>query len=197
MEVIETPKLSTECFSFVTSWCGGWWDILLDITGGAQSLHHVRAGCSPVWGTLQGRGSHCPKVWSTNCSLQSARTLWGSSNSYLRTARLFICPTGQCPTPPSRVDIKLTKFKIKECRTQVFSLTCTDMIIVHCWSTVLCSRVEVSVGSSDLALRKPVWQFLYCPGSRVGLGLGDKSVCANFLFRAQTTVIELGTRRRK
>ena len=116
------------------------------------------------------QGSHCPKVWSTNCSLQSARTLWGSSNSYLRTARLFICPTGQCPTPPSRVDIKLTKFKIKECRTQVFSLTCTDMIIVHCWSTVLCSRLEVSVGSSDLALRKPVWQFLYCAGW-AGLGL--------------------------
>ena len=60
VEVIETPKLNKECFSFVAGR-----DSLLDIYGAATTLVLGAAPApSSVSGTVQGwlQGSHCPKV---------------------------------------------------------------------------------------------------------------------------------------
>ena len=70
VEVIETPKLNKECFSFVAGQTRPGRDILLDINGAATTLvlgaapSSQLSALSSVSGTLQGglQGSHCPKV---------------------------------------------------------------------------------------------------------------------------------------
>ena len=66
VEVIETPKLNTECFSFLLLAGIFYWTLMVVHSAVPVHTNHVRSGCSPVSGTLQGRGSHCPKVWSSN-----------------------------------------------------------------------------------------------------------------------------------
>ena len=171
VQVIETPNLNKECFSFVAGR-----DILLDINGAASN--HVSAApssrspaLSSVSGTLQDslQGVVVPRseAQTAVCRLAALYSLLSSLSPYLCK---FMSKYSAMPGQLCSVQLPLLAY-LKICdKTAGRRCVC------------VCSWHLFSIEKTSLAV------LVLSRQCSVGLGLGDKpvNVCANFLFRAQT-----------